>query len=115
MKDWYGDEIIEEEETAKGTFPMHIPSKVKAPEKFNDFTEQQPIAPRNFDADEIKEMVLFARSQKVFRMKLGDIEFEFSQLAFAQMDPVNMENLTPEQVEEKIKRENDDILFHSST
>lgn len=73
------------------------------------------------DVSELKEFIAWARSQKVAKVKVADIEFEISALGLMDEESYNktqsaisvalgLPSLDPEQA----KKEEEDLLFHSS-
>lgn len=63
---------------------------------------------------ELKELILWAKSQKVQRIKMGEIEVELSQYAAIE-SLVNSEKNTQIPIEESTSKENDDELLFASS
>ncbi len=71
----------------------------------------------NFNIAELKNLILWAKEQRLKKLTIGDASFEFSELAFVGEFP-EAKNTTldlPELSSELTDAENEELLFHSST
>ena len=72
------------------------------------------------DSDDLKEFLLWAKSEQIEHIKLGDLEVKFSQIGLAtaagMLEPapadVSLDGLSPKR--EVSKEEEDELLFWSA-
>lgn len=68
--------------------------------------------------EELKELILWSKEQKLTAVKIGDVEFHFSNLALAELSKLNLELEQPteglSETDEKQKKQDIDDLFWSS-
>lgn len=74
------------------------------------------------DVSEVKEFIIWARSQKIQALKVGEVEVHFGTAALIDTETLMQDaraeleapTLTDEQIK-ALKKEELDLLFHSST
>lgn len=64
--------------------------------------------------DQIKDLLTFCKKERVQSVSFGSFKAEFSLQAMAFAPELSLVELTPEQKEEAAKKQEEDILFHSS-
>jgi len=70
------------------------------------------------DLSELKEFIIWAKSNQVNALKVGDVEIHFHPMAHVtDTGAISLEDatLTPEQQAQAQKKEELDLLFHSAT
>ncbi len=72
------------------------------------------------DVEDLKELLLWAKEQKILKLKVGDVEVEFSAFAFMESDPTarladstQPPALIEATAEPDIAMKDDPDLFHS--
>lgn len=67
--------------------------------------------------DQLKEFIIWAKSEKIQQVKVNNVEVTFSTLALIEDTPISQSlKLSPPNTTdaEKLKQEENDLLFHSS-
>lgn len=68
--------------------------------------------------DELKDLILFARDNLIFRLDLGNFGIEFSQLAFVpkgKKDPIKViDPVNQQEIEKQKQQEEEEIRYYSA-